>query len=514
MIQREDEKMKKRDIQEYIRKLEEMNIVTKKVDCSNILDKTVAYMSYNSQDIRQDTLFVCKGASFKEEYLAEAIDKGVIFYVSEKQYAVDIPGIIVSDIHIALSELAAMYFGYPGEKLDVIGITGTKGKSTTAYYMKYILEEQAHKVGKKAPAVISSIDTYDGVQNFESHITTPESFDLQQHFRNAVDSEITELVMEVSSQALKYNRVHNAHFHYGVFLNVSEDHISPIEHPDFEDYFKSKLKIFAKTDVAIVNLDMDVKDMVLDVAKRDSKKIITFSKQNQSADVYAYAIQKEGLHTKFRVRTPVLDEEFILTMPGLFNIENALAAIAISCEMGMEYPVIYEGLKKAKSSGRMEVYASKDEKIMAIVDYAHNKLSFEKLFESTKEEYPDRKITIVFGCPGKKALLRRRDLGLIAGQNADYIYLTAEDPGEEPVEKISKDIAQYVALHTTNYELIEDRGEAIHEAVQRAEREAGKTVILITGKGNETRQKIGKEYIPCQTDVEYVTAYLTEYDEK
>ena len=156
----------------------------------------------------------------------------------------------------------------------------------------------------------------------------------------------------------------------------------------------------------------------------------------------------------------------------------------------------------------------KDEKIMAIVDYAHNKLSFEKLFESTKEEYPDRKITIVFGCPGKKALLRRRDLGLIAGQNADYIYLTAEDPGEEPVEKISKDIAQYVALHTTNYELIEDRGEAIHEAVQRAEREAGKTVILITGKGNETRQKIGKEYIPCQTDVEYVTAYLTEYDEK
>lgn len=159
----------------------------------------------------------------------------------------------------------------------------------------------------------------------------------------------------------------------------------------------------------------------------------------------------------------------------------------------------------------MELYASDDNKVIAVVDYAHNKLSFEKLFSSTKEEYPDRDIISIFGCPGKKAFIRRRDLGTISGKYAKKVYLTAEDPGYEPVEEISSDIAEYVKAQNCPYEMIEDRGEAIKAAIEAVEKD---TILLITGKGNETRQKYGCEYIDCPSDVEYVKKYIAEYNER
>lgn len=481
--------MRKYNLKEYIEVLKKENqIINKELYEEFLVDN----LSYNSEEVINNTLFICKGSSFKEEYLISAIKKGAKVYISEKKYNVDIPCILVKDIKISLSKVAAKYFDYPGKKLNIIGIGGTKGKSTTAYYIKYILDEYAKNNNKKDIAIISSIDTYDGILNFESHITTPESLDLQNHFNNALLSDISDVVMEVSSQALKCNRVNDVCFNYGVFLNISEDHISPIEHNDFEDYFNSKLKIFANTNKAIINLNSDFSDKILSRAKKDSKEVITFSTKDQNADVYGYDIKKEGFDTKFKVKTKVFEKEFILTMPGLFNVENALAAISVATQMNIPYEDMYTGLKKAKSSGRMEVYYSNDKKIITIVDYAHNKLSFEKLYESTKSEYPNRKIITVFGCPGKKSLLRRKDLGQLAGKNSDKVYLTAEDPGMETVYDISKDIAQYVEEYHKNYEIIEDRGEAIKAAIKTAVNNKGETIILITGKGNETRQKIRK----------------------
>ena len=157
------------------------------------------------------------------------------------------------------------------------------------------------------------------------------------------------------------------------------------------------------------------------------------------------------------------------------------------------------------------MYSSQDQKIIAIVDYAHNKLSFEKLFSSMKQEYPDYEIVAIFGCPGKKALLRRRDLGTVAGQYASKVYLTAEDPVAEPVEQISRDIAKYVEAQNCCYEMIEDRGEAIRAAIEPVKK---KTLLLVTGKGEETRQKYGSEYIDCTSDVEYVKRYLAAYDRR
>ena len=196
-------------------------------------------------------------------------------------------------------------------------------------------------------------------------------------------------------------------------------------------------------------------------------------------------------------------------MPGLFNVENALAAIAAAYVFNIPVKFMKSGLYRARSSGRMETYMSADKNVIAVVDYAHNKLSFDKLFSSTRKEYPDYDIISIFGCPGKKAVIRRHDLGTIAGMYSKKVYIVAEDPGAEPVEQISKDIAQYVEAQHCPYEMIEDRGEAIRKAIMTSE---GKSILLITGKGNETRQKYGSEYLDCSSDVEYTKKYLAEYD--
>lgn len=500
--------MKKFLLRDYIEKLYSENLILEDDTNEEVKKIEINLLSYNSKEIKENTLFVCKGMTFKKEYLQDAIALGAIAYVSEKKLDVNIPCILVKNCYIALAILSDMYFNYPSNEINTIGITGTKGKSTTAYYIKYILDEYMKSKNKNETAIISSIDTIDGVIKEESHITTPESYEIEKHFRNAVNSDMENVVMEVSSQSLKMGRVHAINFDVGVFLNISEDHISPIEHKDFNDYFESKLKIFKCSKTACVNLDSDFSDIIIKRAS-ESQKVITFSKNNSNADIYAYNVKKVKDSILFMVKTPKYEKEFELTMPGLFNVENALAAISVCYSLNIPQEYIYEGLKIARSSGRMELYSTKDRNILALVDYAHNKLSFEKLFESTKEEYPDRKILILFGCPGKKALLRRKDLGTIAGKYADKVYLTAEDPGAEPVKDICNDIANYVSKYTSNYEIIEDREEAIKKAILTA---PDNSIILLTGKGNETRQKYGTEYIPCLSDVECVKKYFEEYD--
>ena len=192
-------------------------------------DQVIRILTYNSKEAGEDTLFICKGAAFKPAYLREAVEKGAVCYISEKAFELekDIPYILVTDIRKAMAILANFFYQEPWKELVVTGIGGTKGKSTSAYYMKAVVDDYMEAQGKKESAVISSIDIYDGVTKVESHITTPEAMELQQHLRNALDSQITYAEMEVSSQALKYHRVDGMRFDVGIFLNISEDHISP-----------------------------------------------------------------------------------------------------------------------------------------------------------------------------------------------------------------------------------------------------------------------------------------------
>jgi UDP-N-acetylmuramoyl-L-alanyl-D-glutamate--2,6-diaminopimelate ligase len=353
--------------------------------------------------------------------------------------------------------------------------------------------------------VLSGIDNFDGVVEEESHLTTPETFELYRHFQNAAGSGIECLSMEVSSQALKYDRTYGIVFDVACFLNIGEDHISDIEHSDFEDYFSSKLTIFGQCASACVNVGTEGLDRVLKAAE-GSPKCVTFgiSEAAAAADICGYDIRPSGDGIDFRVRGCGLDGEYAISMTGLFNVENALAAISAAYCIGVPVNHIKAGLKRAKASGRMEVFKTGDGKTI-IVDYAHNKLSFETLFKSVKAEYPGQKISIVFGCPGKKAVGRRRELGIVAGSNADMVFVTEEDAGEESVMAISEEIAGHVASCGCECRIIPDREEAIRQAVESA---PPGSVVLITGKGRETRQKRGREYIDTPSDVDYVEKLL------
>jgi acetylglutamate kinase len=470
----------------------------------------VSLVSYDSRQVVPGTLFLCKGAHFKPEFLQMAKEKGAMAYVSLTPYPqVELPCILVNDMRRTIAPLADLYYGHPSGKLNVIGITGTKGKSSTTYYLKYILDEYLSQQGKPESGVVSSIDTYDGVERFESHLTTPEPLDLQRHFANGVSTGMEYLTMEVSSQALKYHRSLCTEFAAACFLNIGTDHISPIEHPDFEDYFTSKLKIFAQAKICCVNLDCDHAQRVLSAAQESGKPVITFSQKDEFADIYASQVRKRGNDILFRVKTRRFLREFRLTMPGLFNVENALAAIAVCEGLNIPESSIYVGLMKARVPGRMEVYANSDETVTAIVDYAHNRMSFETLFRSVRAEYPGRRIVTVFGCPGKKALDRRRDLGEVSGQYSDLVVLTEEDSGEEDTLSICQEIASHVAAQGCDYSIEPNRGEAIRQAILGCEEPS---VLLITGKGAETRQKRGTQYIDTPSDVDYVHSFLQEYD--
>ena len=369
-------------------------------------------------------VFVCKGAAFKPAYLTSALEKGAVAYLCDRDRAAELaavapgtPALIATDLRRAMALASAEAFGHPDHDLTVIGITGTKGKSTVSYMLRAVLdgdEPYAHA------GVMGSIETFDGIEREESHNTTPESPDLWRHLANARKAGLAYMDMEVSSQALKYDRVLGLDLSIACFLNIGRDHISPVEHPNFEDYFQSKLRIFDQAHVAVVNLDSDEIQTILERAQR-CERVVTFSAKDSSADVWASDVQSAYGMVSFTAHTPSWEGPICLGMPGLFNVDNALAKIA-------------EPLSHARVPGRMELLPSPDPKVVALVDYAHNKLSYQRFFPSVKEEFLGYRIIAVFGAPGGKAYERRHELPQEAAKYADYLIYT--DPGGRQVRRL------------------------------------------------------------------------------
>lgn len=492
-------------LQEYIDALRSTGLLLDSTVDDALARKRIDCFSYDNRAVSGTALFFCKGAHFKDAYLQDALGKGAVAYVADRAYNVTAPYLLVSDIRHALVVLGRLYYNNVTDKLVTVGITGTKGKSTTAYYMRYILNDWLSTQGKPDCALVSSIDTYDGVISEESHITTPEVLELYRHFQNAYDSGITHLVMEASSQAFKVGRVRGMTFDVGAFLNVGEDHISPIEHPDFEDYFASKLKIFDQCRVGCVNTDAEHMDRAVAYAEGRCK-LITFGSHESDA-VYCEKVEKRADGLYFTVRSPKYNGDFSITMPGLFNVSNALAAIAMSMALDIPEESVRRGLRVARASGRMQVYESRDKNVTVIVDYAHNRMSFDALFRSTRAEYPGKSMISIFGCPGSHALQRRKDLGELSGQNCDFVYITEEDSGEEPFDQIAADIEKHVdAPHL----VLEDRDECIRRAICEGD---NPRVILLTGKGEEEYMKRGNAFVPYPSDVQMTLKHLKTYDE-
>ncbi len=484
------------------------------VSVQNEANPPIEFVSYDSRNIRPNTLFLCKGNAFKRDYLLSAVDQGAVAYVADRDMDVPIPGLIVSDVRKALSVCAQRYYEWPQKQLRILSVTGTKGKSTTMMFLRAILNHHFAARGQKPVGVISSIDTFDGYETFKTRMTTPEPLELFGLLRNCVSAGLTTMLMESSSQALKYERIDGIHFDIAGFLNISPDHISSVEHLDFEDYFSSKLKIFEKTAHAIINLDTDHVERVLDAAKICDS--ITTLSIRQPADYFAdqIAFQGDGVH--LRIHSPSGVHAYRIGLHGTFNAENALMATAIAERFGAAAASIESGLKEVVAQGRMEFYPTKDRALIGLVDFAHNGLSFDKVFEAMKDELPDYRQVAVFSTVGNKAQNRRKGMGISAGRHVDFCYLTQDDNNFEPVSQINAEIARYLDEYHCPWTEITDRPQAIHQAFLDAaahyEKTGERTLIFVLGKGDETNMRVDGRYVDCPTDGETVRAAVADYD--
>ncbi|MDI9461877.1 MAG: Mur ligase family protein [Saccharofermentanales bacterium] len=466
-------------------------------------------LTYDSRQVTPGSLFVCKGRSFKSEYLQQAIANGAVAYIAEGAPLSDLPHIIVRDIRETMPLLAQRYFNHPEQDLSIIGITGTKGKSTTLYFLREMLNLWQKDSGRPDIAFISTIDTYDGVDCFKSQLTTPEAIELYRHLHHARCSNIRYLVMEVSSQGLKYNRLDGIKLEVAAFLNISEDHISAIEHPDFADYFAAKLRIFEHSKQAVINRDLPEQSLITDAAIKQGNRLLYYSCQDDLADFAAANVKNREPGYSFDVKLPEGTFPFEIGMLGLFNIENALAAISIAYLLGCPLKHMQAGALTARTAGRMELIPTRDRQIIALVDYAHNRLSFEKLFETAAKEFSGYKHIIVFGATGDKAVSRRHGLGQVAGRHADYIYLTEDDPGHEDIMAICREVGSYIEAEGGSYEIIPDRPTAIRTAFMSATKP---TLLIVAGKGADAEQKRGSTSVAIESDLAVIRRLVAEYD--
>lgn len=491
-------------ISEFIIRLREEGLLTM---WQGDMDLVIQDIQYDSRRSGPNSLFLCKGATFDPAYITKAKEAGAVAYLAIRPFdeGEDMTALIVNDIRRALAVAADVFFESPWKKLHMIGVTGTKGKSTTVTLLKDILDAYAEKNGLPMTGLTSSARVYDGVTDAPAKLTTPENIDLYRNMDNAVNAGLKTMIVEVSSQALKYHRVGEIHFDDVVFLNIAPDHISDIEHPNFEDYFASKLMIFKVAKHAYINMNSDRLDDVKTAATA-CDAVTTFAVENE-AQYQANHIESSKDGMRFELSDGVNTYPIATAMKGLFNVENALVAAAVALNLGVDIATIQGVLENRHFEGHM-IYRHSKDGVTVIIDYAHNDISFRKVIESVRAEYPGAPLWFVFGSAGSKAQSRRADLGKIVGDAGDRVYLVPDDPQHELIEDINAEIASHMEKPVPTVSLT-DREAGIRDAVLSAP--VG-TVILLLGKGSETAQKGPNGPEVYDGDVPLAEKYLAERD--
>ena len=458
----------------------------------------VDFITADSREVVPGTLFVCKGRAFKREYLEQSLAAGAFGYLAEQTFdGIEAPCVLVSDVRRAMGVLADMLYDHPSGRIQTCAFTGTKGKTTCAFYLKSVLDARAHALGAHTTPIFSTDILDDGVTCAPSKLTTPEALELEGHIANAASVGAHELVMEASSQALKYDRTFGVDFAVAGFVNIGEDHISPIEHHDFEDYFTSKLKIFSQAHCAVVSLDIDHADRVLEAAQV-CPRVITCSEHDEKADVFLTSSEHVEGGIAMRVRTPRGKLEFVLPTPSHFNALNALLVCGMAEGLGVELAFVCEGLEQVNVPGRVQMLASPVSGIVPVVYFAHNGMSLEAFLHELRASYPHHELCVVFGATGGKGVDRRDTMGIAAGRLADRIIITEDDPGPESVEDICRTIAQRVEEQgNTCWKIVCDREQAIRTALAQAHKPA---VVLVSGKGSEATMLRANGPEPWETD--------------
>ena len=453
------------------------------------LSGEISEIVYDSRKVTKDCLFICiTGAKADgHDFIPQVAEGGASVIVVEKDVdaPADITVVKVADTRFALALLSASFFGNPSEKLRVVGITGTKGKTTTTYMIKSILENAGHTCG-----LIGTIETIIGDKSYKALNTTPESYYIQKYLRQMVDEGCDCAVMEVSSQGLMLNRTAGILFDIGIFTNLSKDHIGPDEHKDFDDYLHCKSMLFKQCKIGIFNIDDPYYERVLN-GHGCSVETFGFS-ENAGLRAYDYKLihEKGRIGVDFKVKG-IVDGEFELDLPGKFSIYNALAAIAV-CEI-FETPkeVIKKALKCAKVKGRIEIIKVSDD-FSLMIDYAHNAFGLESLL-STLKEYNPKRLVCLFGCGGNRDRNRRFEMGEVSGRLADLSVITSDNPRFEEPEAIIEDIITGISKTDGKYVKIVDRKEAIKYVIDNGQ---PGDVIVLAGKGHEDYQEIKGEKFP------------------
>ena len=434
-------------------------------------------ISYDSRNVCKNYAFICLIGIDTDghNYIEDAIKNGANCIIICKDVQIknkDITIIKIKDTRTELSYISANLFNHPQDKLIKIGITGTKGKTSTSWMIKSILEQNNEKVG-----VIGTLGTYIDNKKIEHKNTTPESYLIQKYMKEMVDNNIKYLIMETSSTALKVGRINNITFDYGIFTNLSLDHVGPREHKDYEDYKNSKIKLFKQSKIGIINSD-DIE--YENIKKQSTCKIYTYG---TTGEIQIKNIQEKDLGIEFEL-DGLIKDKFKINTPGIFSAYNAASAIIVTKLLNIEKEKIKKGLENFKVSGRCEIIKIKNYHV--VIDYAHNKLSMESIIQAMKR-YPHNKIITIFGCGGGRDKIIRKNLGKTSGNLSDLSIITTDNPRYDNNEEILKDIEEGIKTTKGEYKIIKDRKEAIINTLKQAKEN---DIILILGKGHENYQEI------------------------
>lgn len=450
---------------------------------------------FDSRKAHERAVFVCMKGSKTDshDFIPDVISKGCKCLVVEKKLS-ELPIesleglniIYTEDARHTLAVLSCRCFGEPAKKLRMVGITGTKGKTSTSYMLKKVLESAGHRTG-----VLGTNGCVIGDEHFDTLNTTPDSYEINFFLKKMLDAGCDTAVMECSSQGFKMHRTDGIIFDYGIILNLSPDHIGPLEHADFNEYLYCKSRLFSQCRTAIINADDEHCSEILSQPGISYDKLIRFSMKDEKADIYAYGLSfktgSEFTGTVFNTKG-LINGSFALSIPGVYNVANALSVLAAAFDMGISDETIKDSLKDVHVNGRMEaVY--KSDKFTVIVDYAHNEISMVSLLD-TLRAYEHNRIVVVFGCGGNRSKDRRTGMGAAAAKAADFSIFTSDNSRYEKPEDIIADIENAYILAGGNknaYVKIPDRKKAIQYAMMNAEKG---DIVAVIGKGHEDYQEV------------------------
>ncbi|ADU30853.1 UDP-N-acetylmuramoyl-L-alanyl-D-glutamate--2,6-diaminopimelate ligase [Evansella cellulosilytica] len=453
----------------------------------NNIDQSITDLHMDSREVTQGSLFFCISGYTVDghDFATQAIEKGTVAIVAEKDLNVAVPVIKVTSSKRAMAIISSAFYDYPSSKLHLIGVTGTNGKTTTTHLIEKILRDAEKNTGIIGTMYMKYKDKEVAVNN-----TTPESLVLQKGFSTMVQEGVNVVTMEVSSHALELGRVHGTHFNVAVFTNLSQDHLD--FHETMENYARAKGLLFAQLGnqfsdksqpVAVLNRDDDTFDLLETMT---AAPIISYGIKG-NADLKASKIQLHEEGTSFNMSISNESCSVSMKMAGTFSVYNALAAAAAAYVSGIPLQAIGESLSNMDGvAGRFE-RVELEEDFHVIVDYAHTPDSLKNVLETIKE-FAKGKVSVVVGCGGDRDKTKRPKMAAIAEELSDFVYLTSDNPRSEDPVSILKDMES--GMKGSSYKVIVERRDAIYEAIRQAKKDE---VILIAGKGHETYQTIGKE---------------------